>query len=928
VPPRSPALRLARAMKLLSLDPATTSAADLAEAILLASYLPRVYVPTEPKRLGRDGEASSITPPTDASTEFTDLALGTTAKVESRVVAEDQRVGLFVAEHTASNGAVLRATRVPVPAAAALPDKRATERALRPFMRRSASRSQLIFDATATAEMSARRQHVTPVFRAALERSFDVALLVEGGDGMQAWDQTVGEFRTLLARHGAFRRVRMWRFTSENNAVTLQDQYGAATTERSLIEGSGRQLVLILSNGTSAAWRSQALHRLLGTLGRSMPVALLHMLPPRAWPFTALGDAFVEVRTFERGAANRQLHSFDAVDGRIDTKSKGIAIPVLTLEPDRLGAWAHFVMTPQRKTHPAVWISDSDRSWIELIALPIELRDESVLVRERIAEFRAMASVSAYRLIRLLAGTGAPVTLPVMRLIQHASGVDSSPMLLTEILLSGLLRRTSSQGAEAFDEGAIFEFLPGVREFLAGSLSNADVAKVDDALQPTYEQIRRFIEMSTGRSPRDFSALVLDLAGDKLLPESARAFIKISRKLYEQRGLLPPPTIEANRMIEAEKSDLAWSASPGVELLNRLSRKITRPEFGITSIDIDGMKFEVQDQIVIMKPFCYLLEFTRSSKKSHWNKRIKDHPTVLVVAPMSGHYSTLLRDTVRELLHDHKVFITNWIDRRLVPSTEGSFDLDEFVLYTQEFIRYLGPEVNVISVGQAGVPMLAAISLMASAGEFTPRTMIAIGCPFDARRSPTYTNILAMEKSLSWFSKNTIGRVSSNYPGADSLACHGFFQLPGIVAMNLHGNQKSHVEYFFDLVHGFGATDAFDKDFLEEFNCLMDIPAELYLKSIEIIYQDFLIATGLWSVDGQSVRPQDIKTTKLLTIEGEFDEIVGTGQTYAAHDLCKGVPPAMRLHYESKGAGHYDLFAGLHWRRVVYPLLRGFIASR
>jgi len=308
--------------------------------------------------------------------------------------------------------------------------------------------------------------------------------------------------------------------------------------------------------------------------------------------------------------------------------------------------------------------------------------------------------------------------------------------------------------------------------------------------------------------------------------------------------------------------------------------------------------------------------------------KMKDQPTVLVVAPLSGHHATLLRDTVRSLLMDHKVYITDWIDARMVPATEGALHLDDYVAYIQEFIRHIGAKnLHVISVCQPTVPVLAAISLMASNGEPTPRTMTMMGGPIDARKSPTAVNNLAMNKSHEWFEHHVIYRVPVNYPGAGRRVYPGFLQHTGFVAMNPDRHLSSHYDYFLDLVRGDDESVDAHRQFYDEYNAVLDMPAEYYLDTIKVVFQDFALVDGTWEINGQLVRPQDIRTTALLTIEGELDDISGAGQTKAAHGLCTGIPKERQFHYDAMGAGHYGIFSGRRWREKVYPHLRDFIAE-
>jgi poly(3-hydroxybutyrate) depolymerase len=371
----------------------------------------------------------------------------------------------------------------------------------------------------------------------------------------------------------------------------------------------------------------------------------------------------------------------------------------------------------------------------------------------------------------------------------------------------------------------------------------------------------------------------------------------------------------------------AHRVSAGLELMHRLAKDYEKPEFGIRSINVNGVDVAVHEQVAMTKPFCRLVRFKRFTDDMPTLQQLKKQPTVLVIAPLSGHHSTLLRDTVRELLKGHKVFITDWADARMVPEEEGPFHLDDYVAYVQEFIRLIGPEVNVISVCQPTVPVLAAVSLLASAGEQTPRTMTMMGGPIDARKSPTSVNNLALNKSMSWFENNVIHRVPVNYPGAGRRVYPGFLQHAGFIAMNPDRHLKSHYDYFLNLVRGDGENADFHRGFYDEYNAVLDMPAEYYLDTVKTVFQDFALVNGTWVVQGEPVRPQDIRTTALLTIEGELDDISGAGQTKAAHELCTGVPADRRFHYDVAGAGHYGIFSGSRWREKVYPELRDFIAK-
>jgi poly(3-hydroxybutyrate) depolymerase len=372
---------------------------------------------------------------------------------------------------------------------------------------------------------------------------------------------------------------------------------------------------------------------------------------------------------------------------------------------------------------------------------------------------------------------------------------------------------------------------------------------------------------------------------------------------------------------------LAQRISASFDLLHRLAKEYEKPAFGISSTTVNGVEVAVQEQVAVTKPFCRLLRFKRFTDDAPVLSRMKAQPTILVVAPLSGHHSTLLRDTVRSLLQDHKVYITDWTDARMVPAEAGPFHLNDYIAYVQEFIHHIGPDVHVMSVCQPTVPVLAAISLMASRGEPTPRTMTMMGGPIDARKSPTAVNNLAMNKSYEWFENNVIYRVPHNYPGAGRRVYPGFLQHTGFVAMNPDRHLSSHYDYFLDLVRGDEDSIDAHRTFYDEYNAVLDMPAEYYLDTIKTVFQDFSLVNGNWIVNGEPVRPQDITTTALLTVEGELDDISGAGQTRAAHDLCTGIPAENQAHYDAIGAGHYGIFSGRRWREMVYPTVRDFIAK-
>jgi poly(3-hydroxybutyrate) depolymerase len=355
----------------------------------------------------------------------------------------------------------------------------------------------------------------------------------------------------------------------------------------------------------------------------------------------------------------------------------------------------------------------------------------------------------------------------------------------------------------------------------------------------------------------------------------------------------------------------------------------------LRTIDVDGVDVAIHERVEITKPFCELRRFKRFTDDNDTLEKIKGQPAVLIVAPLSGHYATLLRDTVKTMLKDHKVYITDWKNARLVPMSEGAFTLDDYVNYVQEFIRHVQGKYgncHVMSVCQPTVPVLAAVSLMASRGETTPLSMTMMGGPIDARKSPTAVNNLAMNKSYSWFENNVIFRVPSNFPGAGRRVYPGFLQHTGFVAMNPSNHANSHYDYFKDLIKGDDASTEAHRKFYDEYNAVLDMDADYYLDTIKVVFQDFCLVNGTWDVKGvngkiERVRPEDIKTTALFSVEGELDDISGSGQTQAVHDICTGVPRSAQKHFEAKGAGHYGIFSGRRWRDLVYPQVKSFILA-
>jgi len=356
------------------------------------------------------------------------------------------------------------------------------------------------------------------------------------------------------------------------------------------------------------------------------------------------------------------------------------------------------------------------------------------------------------------------------------------------------------------------------------------------------------------------------------------------------------------------------------DLMTRLTQRYERPEFGIASVRVGEREYAVRETPALEKPFCRLLHFEKEGAPAM--------PKVIVFAPLSGHFATLLRDTVKTMLPDHDVWITDWIDAKEIPVTMGPFHFDDYVAYVREFLAFLGPECHAISVCQPTVPVMAAVALMSQAGESLPRTLTMMGGPIDTRRSPTSVNTFATTRPLAWFEAKVIQRVPLRYPGFMRLVYPGFLQFAGFVAMNPDRHMESHLQYYQHLVAGDGESADAHRRFYDEYNAVMDLPAEYYIETVERVFQKHLLPQGKLEVAGERVRPDAIRGTALFTIEGELDDISGNGQTEAAQGLTKAIPAKDKQHFEAKGVGHYGIFSGRKYREMIYPRIREFIASR
>jgi poly(3-hydroxybutyrate) depolymerase len=365
---------------------------------------------------------------------------------------------------------------------------------------------------------------------------------------------------------------------------------------------------------------------------------------------------------------------------------------------------------------------------------------------------------------------------------------------------------------------------------------------------------------------------------------------------------------------------LGRAVAAGAELIERSTRRYGKPEFGLTRARIDGEDVAVRQETIARRPFGNLVHFRRDTARAD--------PRVLVVAPLSGHYATLLRDTVAGLLPEHDVYITDWVNAAEVPLAQGRFDLDEYIAYVIAFLEHLGPGTHVVAVCQPSVPVLAATAIMAADGHAaTPRSMTLMGGPIDTRASPTRVNRHAKTHSLDWFERTVVSTVPATYPGFLRSVYPGFVQLSGFLAMNPDRHLGAVLKHFQHLVRGDGDSADAHRRFYDEYLAVMDLPAEFFLQTIKVAFHDHDLPRGTMRWRGSPIEPRAITRSALLTVEGELDDISGVGQTVAAHDICTGIPPHQRRHYLQKGVGHYGIFNGRRWRSEILPQVRDFIRA-
>jgi len=401
--------------------------------------------------------------------------------------------------------------------------------------------------------------------------------------------------------------------------------------------------------------------------------------------------------------------------------------------------------------------------------------------------------------------------------------------------------------------------------------------------------------------------------------------------LFEmQRAALAPLRIAAEGHLSALRNPLnpvAWTpggrvAAAALDLFEHTTRPYGKPDFNLPFTVVDGDKVEVGEEVVLRKPFGQLRRFRRAGCD-----RRRD-PKVLLVAPHSGHFATLLRGTVEALLPDHDVHIAEWRDARMVPLAEGTFSLDDYIDYVVEYLRFLGTQTHVIAVCQPAVPVLCAVALMAADDDAAqPRSMTLMGGPIDTRINPTVPCRLAQERPLDWFRHTVISRVPATYPGFMREVYPGFLQLTGFMQMNLDRHVNAHIELFNHLVAGDGDEAQKRKDFYEEYRAVMDLPADYYLETVRKVFQEFHLPLGLFTSRGRKVDPALIRRTALMTVEGEKDDISAPGQTKAAQDLCTALKTTQREHWLQDGVGHYGVFNGRRWRESIAPKVKAFIRN-
>jgi poly(3-hydroxybutyrate) depolymerase len=375
----------------------------------------------------------------------------------------------------------------------------------------------------------------------------------------------------------------------------------------------------------------------------------------------------------------------------------------------------------------------------------------------------------------------------------------------------------------------------------------------------------------------------------------------------------------------AHNSDFARNLTAGAELFSDMTRRYGKPDWHIDEIEVNGMPVRVRPTTVWQSPWCKLVQFDRDMSDMRRAGHRELDPAILIVAPLSGHYATLLRGTVEAFLQDHAVFITDWTNAREVSVMEGKFDFHDYVDHIRTMLQQLGPRPHVLAVCQPGPAVLAAAALMAEDDDPSrPASITIMGSPIDARLSPTMTNKLAEERPFTWFQKEMIYTVPPPYAGTGRRVYPGFVQLYSFMSMNAEKHQEAHRKYFDDLVKGDGNDAEKHREFYDEYLSVLDLTEEFYLQTIDIVFQKHSLPKGELMHRGRLVKPEKMTDIALMTVEGEFDDISGIGQTQAAHGLCSGIPEEMKVDYIQPGVGHYGVFNGRRFKSEIYPRVKDF----
>ncbi len=362
------------------------------------------------------------------------------------------------------------------------------------------------------------------------------------------------------------------------------------------------------------------------------------------------------------------------------------------------------------------------------------------------------------------------------------------------------------------------------------------------------------------------------------------------------------------------------SLTAAYELIARAGLTHTRPAFDIRSVMVGNREVDVHEEAAHKTPFATLLHFKKDIAQVQ--------PRVLLVAPLSGHFATLLRATVRTMLPDHDVFITDWHNARDVPLFAGRFGVDEYLEHMMKFLEVMGPGAHVVAVCQPCVAALAAVAVMAQAGNpAQPRSVTLMAGPIDTRVNPTTVNHLAKKRDIAWFERSLTASVPIRYPGAFRRVYPGFVQLAAFMSMNIERHVKAHRELYENLANGEAEKAAVTKAFYDEYFAVLDLPAEFYLETVRLIFQEHALPLGKLKYRGTPIDPSAIRRTMLFTVEGERDDICAVGQTVAAHDMCSKLRPYLKRHHMQAGVGHYGVFSGKRWENQIYPILKNVILS-